>query len=136
MTRRTLLHLCMLAIIATLGIISSNSASAQLPCTCPRIPVIVAADVDCRIIACSRTNGGEFCDTVAPGTTGHLPCNGQFHVYLVGCGGQHFELDTNCNSGTVIPIRPGCCVHACLRLNPLTGCWEVIVRRALPCHCL
>ncbi|MBS1912282.1 MAG: hypothetical protein JST22_09880 [Bacteroidetes bacterium] len=119
----TLRGLVLAAIIALGAILAPNAVRAQtaLDCRCDSINVV--NNSNCSATICIGPAATNRCRTIAPGTTGKVPCVNGASVGIRDCNGTLHLLTLGC---THLAIAPGCCVRVCL-VESAIGCYTVTI---------
>ncbi len=138
MKRRTI-WLRLVCLAAVFGLAAASNLAAQAfgiinPCKCPDIKIRVDKKVGCDVgvVVIYPTLPSPIV-TVSPGTEVLVPCEDGAQVTIVNCLIQKQELDA---TGCIFNVGAdfGCCVDACLTIDPITGCATLDITPALgPC---
>ena len=112
-----------LALLLSVAISSNSYAQA---CFCDNITVIVDPSVACTIELHPSAPLCKYRPVFAsPGTSVQIACCDDMNLRIVTCDGSDVVFTQNsrlpvCFTG--VPIGRGCCVDACLTIDPNTGC--------------
>lgn len=125
--KRTVVWLRLACLAAVFGLVAASDLSAQAfgfidPCKCSDITITVDKSVGCDVgvVVIYPTLPSPIV-TVSPGTSVQVPCEDGAQVTIVNCLIQKQELDA---TGCIFNLGAdfGCCVDACLTIDPVTGC--------------
>lgn len=115
--------LALAAIVAIAALFAPHAVRAQAALTCLCDSINVVNNSNCSAVICVRPAATSSCRTIAPGSTGKVPCINGGGVAIRDCSGNLHPLSVGCIH---LAIAPGCCVRVCL-LQAATGCYTLTI---------